>query len=207
MDSAVALLAILGAGYCAWLYANSVSYRRLMTRSRRGILRKRLDIAFGRKLLGMFPRSENRGETLAQNCLLLEIIVLGLDAGLSIENCLRLGGRYGRGAAARIISALLAELEVGESRSLALRRASTAAGDGEIQVVLRSLHKAQRAGAGVKTAARAALAEARRDAQVASRQALLKAPIKMLFPLVGLILPSLMLILLAPAALRVLASD
>ena len=206
MGSTLALLAILAAGYCAWLCTNSPGYRRFIVRSRHGIVRRRLNRPFGRKFLSLLSHPEKRGETLAQNCLLLEIIVLGLDGGLSIENCLRLGSRYGRGETARIISALLAELQVGESRSLALRRASDAAGDGEIQVVLRSLYKAQRAGAGVKTAARTALAQSRRDAEVAARQALLKAPIKMLFPLVGLILPSLMLVLLAPAALRVLAS-
>lgn len=204
MGRTAALLAILGAASCAWLTVKSAGSRRLISRSRSSVLRHGTRMSTALNLFHRLSGFSKRDETLAQNCLLLEIVVLGLDAGLSIESCLRLGTRYGKGEAAVVIKSLLAELQLGESRARALRRASAEVGEGEIRVVLRSLYKAQKAGAGVKRAARIALAQATRDGQTAAREALLKAPIKMLFPLVGLILPSLMLVLLAPAVLRML---
>lgn len=204
MGRVAALLAILGAASCAWLTVESAGIRRVVARSRSSAVRHGAGQPAPLKLSHRLSQLTRRDETPAQNCLVLEIIVLGLDAGLSIESCLRLGAHYGRGEVATVIGALLAELRVGESRSRVLKRASAGVGEGELKAVLRSLYRAQKAGAGVNKAARSALAQAMRDEQSAARQALLKAPIKMLFPLVGLILPSLMIVLLAPAVLRML---
>ena len=134
--------------------------------------------------------------------LLLDALVLALEAGMSFELAVR-GIAAGGGSAAGLASGIAVDLALGRGRDRALERFAETCG-GEARRVAAMLVVAQRLGAPLARAlavqADALRAERRRAAEARAR----RLPVLILFPLTLCILPALLILFLGPPVLSFL---
>lgn len=133
----------------------------------------------------------------------LDLIVVSVEAGLSFD-----------GAMSRVVSNIggelcdefaksLKEIKMGIERKVALRNMSERCDVRELSTFITSLIQADELGVSLSRVLRIESANLRERRRQLSREKAMKAPIKMLFPLVFFILPSLFIIILGPAVVRI----
>lgn len=131
--------------------------------------------------------------------LLLDALVLALEAGMSFDGAL-VGIAGSGGPASELASALAADLALGRGRAAALARFGAERGE-EAQRVAAMLLVAQRLGAPLAQAlavhAEALRLERRRRAEARAR----RLPVLILFPLTLCVLPALLVLFLGPPLL------
>jgi tight adherence protein C len=158
-----------------------------------GLLRRLRDRRRRRALAHAFPD-------------LLDLLVVCLEAGLGIDAAIaRVSddmALYAPELAAELEQVSL-ELRAGAGRQAALRAMAQRTGLHELQALAAVLAQAERFGTGVAAALRQHAAELRlRRRQLAEERAA-RLALKLLFPLIFCIFPSLLLVLLGPAAIQV----
>jgi len=131
----------------------------------------------------------------------LDLLAVSVEAGLGFD-----------GAVARLTEALtgplidefnltLSEMRVGESRPVALRRLSDRAQVPELSAFTRALIQADSLGISLGRILRIQAADTRERRQAMAEERAMKAPIKMLFPTVLFIFPSMFIVTIGPAFL------
>ncbi len=137
---------------------------------------------------------------------LLDLLVVCLEAGLGIDAAIaRVSADMALHAPelAAELEQVSLELRAGAGRQAALRAMAQRTGLHELQALAAVLAQAERFGTGVATALRQHAAELRlRRRQLAEERAA-RLALKLLFPLIFCIFPSLLLVLLGPAAIQV----
>lgn len=137
---------------------------------------------------------------------LLDLLVVCLEAGLGIDAAIaRVSTDMALHAPelAAELEQVSLELRAGAGRQTALRAMAQRTGLQELQALAAVLAQAERFGTGVATALRQHAAELRlRRRQLAEERAA-RLALKLLFPLIFCIFPSLLLVLLGPAAIQV----
>ena len=134
----------------------------------------------------------------------LDLITVSVEAGLSFD-----------GAMARVISNIsgelcdefaksLKEVKMGIERKVALKNMSDRCDVGELSTFITSLIQADELGVSLSRVLRIESANLREHRRQASREKAMKAPIKMLFPLVFFIFPSIFIIILGPAVIKMI---
>lgn len=134
----------------------------------------------------------------------LDLITVSVEAGLSFD-----------GAMARVISNIsgelcdefaksLKEIRMGIERKTALRNMSDRCDVKELSMLITSLIQADELGVSLSRVLRIESANLREHRKQVSREKAMKAPIKMLFPLVFFIFPSIFIIVLGPAVIRMI---
>lgn len=136
----------------------------------------------------------------------LDLLVVCLEAGLGIDAAIaRVSADMALHAPelAAELEQVSLELRAGAGRQAALRAMAQRTGLHELQALAAVLAQAERFGTGVATALRQHAAELRlRRRQLAEERAA-RLALKLLFPLIFCIFPSLLLVLLGPAAIQV----
>lgn len=137
---------------------------------------------------------------------LLDLLVVCLEAGLSMDAAIaRVSADmalYAPELAAELEQASL-ELRAGAGRQAALRAMAQRTGLSELQALAAVLAQAERFGTGVAASLRQHAVELRlRRRQLAEERAA-RLALKLLFPLIFCIFPSLLLVLLGPASIQV----
>jgi len=134
----------------------------------------------------------------------LDLITVSVEAGLSFD-----------GAMARVIvnisgelcdefSKTLKEIRMGIQRKVALKNMGQRCEVKELSMLLTSLIQADDLGVGLANVLRIESAGLREHRTQVAREASMKAPIKMLFPLIFFIFPSIFIIILGPAFIKIL---
>jgi len=134
----------------------------------------------------------------------LDLITVSVEAGLSFD-----------GAMARVIvnisgelcdefSKTLKEIRMGIQRKVALKNMGQRCEVKELSMLLTSLIQADDLGVGLANVLRIESAGLREHRTQVAREAAMKAPIKMLFPLIFFIFPSIFIIILGPAFIKIL---
>ncbi|SHI96139.1 tight adherence protein C [Clostridium cavendishii DSM 21758] len=134
----------------------------------------------------------------------LDLITVSVEAGLSFD-----------GAIARVISNIngdlcdefaksLKEIRMGIERKLALKNMSDRCELKEISMLITSLIQADELGVSLSRVLRIESANLREHRKQVSREKAMKAPIKMLFPLIFFIFPSIFIIILGPAVIKMI---
>jgi len=134
----------------------------------------------------------------------LDLITVSVEAGLSFD-----------GAMARVIvnisgelcdefAKTLKEIRMGIQRKIALKNMSQRCEVKELSTLLTSLIQADDLGVGLANVLRIESAGLREHRTQVAREAAMKAPIKMLFPLIFFIFPSIFIIILGPALIKIL---
>ena len=135
----------------------------------------------------------------------LDLLAVSVEAGLGFDS-----------AVTRLIDSLegplidefnltLSEIRVGESRPEALRKLAERAAVSELSAFTRALIQADTLGISLGRILRIQAADARDKRQLAAEERAMKAPIKMLFPTVLFIFPSMFIVTIGPAFLSLTA--
>jgi len=150
-------------------------------------------------------RIENRKKKILKDLpYTLDLITVSVEAGLSFD-----------GAMARVISNIggelcdefaksLKEIRMGIERKAALKNMSERCDVKELSMFVTSLIQADELGVSLSRVLRIESSNLREHRKQVSREKAMKAPIKMLFPLVLFIFPSIFIIILGPAVIKMI---
>lgn len=137
----------------------------------------------------------------------LDLITASVEAGLTMDGAIaRIVGRPSRGqmALAEELARYLQEIRLGTSRAEALESLGKRCGVADLQSVVAALLQADSLGVGIGTVLRAQSQHLRTRRKQRAQEAAMKAPVKMLFPLVLFIFPSIFIVTLGPAVIRII---
>lgn len=136
---------------------------------------------------------------------MIDFLIVSLEAGLSFDlSLIKVVERF-RGPVAEEFQRAVREMQLGKPRKDALRDLARRVDLEEVSTLVNAVNQAEQLGVGVAGALRvqADLIRDRRQ-QLIEEQAM-KAPVKMLFPLIFLIFPSIFVVILGPAILNLLS--
>lgn len=131
----------------------------------------------------------------------LDLLAVAVRAGLGIDSAIAKVSEVTNGSLADELAVVLTEIRIGESRQNALEHMAQRLEIPEVTALVRSLLQAEQLGVPLADALATRAAEARRRRFLEIEEKAGKAPVKMLFPTVAFIFPSLFVVILAPAAL------
>ena len=128
----------------------------------------------------------------------LDLLTLAIEAGLDFTSALaRIVSKIGNAPLGQEFSLMLHEIQLGKSRSEAMRDFAARCDVQEVRTVVASLVQAEELGSSIGLVLRIQSAQQReRRSQLAEEKAM-KAPVKMLFPMIFILL-ALMVIIAAP---------
>jgi tight adherence protein C len=133
----------------------------------------------------------------------LDQITISVEAGLGFESALARTGRSGKGPLADELLRTLQDVQAGMSRGEALKRLVERVDVDELHHFVLAVVQAESYGIPIAQVLRVQSGELRVRRRQRAEERAQKLPVKILFPLVFCILPSLFIVLLGPAILRV----
>jgi tight adherence protein C len=146
--------------------------------------------------------SQRRRQILRDLPTVMDLLVLSLEAGMGLDRALRLVVHEFRSVLSDELRRVLQDVDLGASRGLAFERMALRVGLEELRSLSRAIVQSEELGVGMV----GVMHSQSHDVRVARRRAAeaeaLRAPIKMLIPLVIFILPTLFMLLLGPVGLR-----
>ncbi|MGC5325420.1 type II secretion system F family protein [Brevibacillus sp. SYSU BS000544] len=129
----------------------------------------------------------------------LDLLTVSLEAGLGFDSALSKLVSKKQGVLSQEFHRCLEEIRLGKTRREALSGVRERVTQEEIKVLISSILQAEKLGIGMVQVLRIQSAEVRDQRKQRAEEEAMKAPIKMLFPLVLFIFPSLFIVLLGPA--------
>ena len=132
----------------------------------------------------------------------LDLLAVSVEAGLGFDAAVvklteQLGGPLGEE-----FTLTLSEMRIGESRQAALKKLADRTGINEISAFTRAIIQADQFGISLGRILRVQAVDTRHRRQLAAEEKAMKAPVKMLFPTVVFIFPSMFIVVLGPAFLN-----
>jgi tight adherence protein C len=134
----------------------------------------------------------------------LDLLAVSVEAGLGFDASITKITEHMDGALSKEFALMLGEIRVGEGRSDALKKMEQRVGAPELSSFVRSIIQADQLGISLGRILRVQAADTRLKRQAAAEEKAMKAPIKMLFPTVLFIFPSMFIVVLGPAILNFL---
>lgn len=136
----------------------------------------------------------------------LDLLTVSVEAGLGFDSAVAKVVEKQTGPLADELRRMLYEIRIGKPRRQALRSLSQRTGVDYLQSFVAAVIQADQLGVSISKVLRIQSNEIRRQRRQKAEEAAMKAPIKMLIPLVGLVFPALFIILLGPALLSFISS-
>jgi len=136
----------------------------------------------------------------------LDLITVSVEAGLGLDAALAKVVEKTRGPLRDEFGRVLQEVGLGKVRRIALRDMSARVDVGDLTSFMSAIVQADQMGLGVAEVLRAQADEVRLKRRQRAEETAMKAPVKMLFPLVCFIFPAMMTVLLGPAVYRIYES-
>ena len=134
---------------------------------------------------------------------LIDLLVVTIEAGLSFPAAMRLASDRVQGPLGQELRLTLQEQNMGLSTEDALRNFYARAETPGIAIFTRSIIQGQALGVSMGHIMRTIAEEMRKRRKAAAEERAQKAPIKMLFPLVFLIFPTMFVVILLPAIIAI----
>jgi len=134
---------------------------------------------------------------------LIDLLVVTIEAGLSFPAAMRLASDRVQGPLGQELRLTLQEQNMGLTTDEALRNLYARAETPGIGIFTRSIIQGQALGVSMGHIMRTIAEEMRKRRKAAAEERAQKAPIKMLFPLVFLIFPTMFVIILLPAIIAI----
>jgi tight adherence protein C len=134
----------------------------------------------------------------------LDLLAVSVEAGLGFDGAVTKLTEHMDGPLVEEFGLMLSEIRVGEGRTVALRKMATRVDASELSTVVRAVIQADQLGISLGRILRVQATDTRLRRQAAAEEKAMKAPIKMLFPTVLFIFPSLFIVVLGPAMLNIL---
>lgn len=135
---------------------------------------------------------------------ILDLLTVSLEAGLGFDSAIGKVVTKKNGVLSSEFHRCLEEMRLGKTRREALRGIRDRLAVEEISLLISSILQAEKLGIGMVQVLRVQSAEVREQRKQRAEEEAMKAPIKMLFPLVLFIFPSLFIVLLGPAVIEFL---
>ena len=133
----------------------------------------------------------------------LDLLAVSVEAGMGFDGAIAKLTEHMDGALAEEFGLALGEMRIGESRQDALKKMADRIDTPELSAFVRAIIQADQLGISLGRILRVQAADTRLRRQAAAEEKAMKAPIKMLFPTVMFIFPSMFLVTLGPAFLEI----
>jgi tight adherence protein C len=134
----------------------------------------------------------------------LDLLAVSVEAGLGFAGAVTKLTEHMSGPLIDEFALTLNEIRVGESRQVALKKMAARVDATELSNFVRAVVQAEQLGISLGRILRVQAADTRLRRQAAAEEKAMKAPIKMLFPTVIFIFPSMFIVVLGPAMLTIL---
>jgi tight adherence protein C len=134
---------------------------------------------------------------------LIDLLVVTVEAGLSLSAALQLAGERLRGPLGDELRIVLQEQRMGLTPVQALENMESRCPTPAVESFVRAMMQGQALGVSVGAILRSLALEMRKRRRAHAEQQAQKAPIKMLFPLVFMIFPALFVVILGPAVVSI----
>ncbi|MGZ4417900.1 MAG: type II secretion system F family protein, partial [Gaiellaceae bacterium] len=131
----------------------------------------------------------------------LDLLAVTVEAGLGLYGAIAKVVESTKGPLADEFALCLAEMRVGESSSVALKRLGARTGSSNVRSMARTMIQGEELGISLAKTLRGLADDARRRRQAIAEERAAKAPVKMLFPAALFIFPALFIVILGPAVL------
>jgi len=132
----------------------------------------------------------------------LDLLAVSVEAGLGFDAAVAKVTEQLEGPLGEEFGLTLNEMRVGESRQEALKKLSERTNIPEISAFTRAIIQADQFGISLGRILRVQAVDTRHRRQIAAEEKAMKAPVKMLFPTVAFIFPSMFIVVLGPAFLN-----
>lgn len=133
---------------------------------------------------------------------ILDLLTVSLEAGLGFDSAMNKVVSKKQGVIANEFHRCLEEIRLGKTRREALSGIRDRVEVDEVRSFISSILQAEKLGIGIVQVLRIQSGDVRDQRKQRAEEAAMKAPIKMLFPLVLFIFPSLFIVLLGPAIIQ-----
>jgi tight adherence protein C len=133
---------------------------------------------------------------------ILDLLIVSVEAGLGFDGAISKLADHMDGALTEEFNLALGEMRIGEGRQEALKKMAERCDTPEISSFTRAIIQADQLGISLGRILRVQAADTRLKRQAAAEEKAMKAPIKMLFPLVLFIFPAMFVVILGPALLN-----
>lgn len=147
---------------------------------------------------------QRQEEILKQLPSVLDILTVSVEAGLGFDQAMSRVADKMQGPLADEFNRALHEIQYGSPRATALQRLADRAGVDPVKLFVSAVIQADRLGIGLAQVLRVQSADVRRRRRMDAEERAMKAPVKMLFPLVLFVFPALFVIILGPAFLHIM---
>lgn len=134
----------------------------------------------------------------------LDQMTIAVEAGVGFESAMARAARSGTGPLAQELMRTLQELQVGVSRSQAFRNLADRTGVADVRHFCVAVIQAEAYGVPIAEVLRVQAGEHRLKRRQRAEEQAMKIPVKVIFPLILCILPTLFIILMGPAAIRIM---
>jgi tight adherence protein C len=132
----------------------------------------------------------------------MDLLVLSLEAGMGLDRALRTATAEYRSALSDEIGRVLRDVDLGLSRGEAFQRMADRVDLDDLRSLSRAIVQSEELGVSLVSVMQTQTREVRVSRRRAAEAEALRAPIKMLVPLVVFILPTLFMLLIGPVGLR-----
>jgi tight adherence protein C len=133
----------------------------------------------------------------------LDLLAVSVEAGLGFDAAVAKITEQVEGPLGEEFALTLNEMRIGESRQDALKKLADRTGLPEIAAFSRAIVQADQFGISLGRILRVQAVDTRHRRQLAAEEKAMKAPVKMLFPTVIFIFPSMFIVILGPAFLNI----
>lgn len=134
----------------------------------------------------------------------LDMLYVSVEAGLGFDMALKKVSEQMPGALSDEFNRALEEIQVGRTRADALRNINKRVGVEDLNTFINSIIQAEQLGSNIGNTLRVQSEVMRRKRRQRAEQNAMKAPIKMLFPIVFFIFPALFVVILGPAGINIM---
>jgi tight adherence protein C len=132
----------------------------------------------------------------------LDLLAVSVEAGLGFDGAISKLTEHMEGPLIDEFEFALGEMRIGEGRAEAMKRMADRVPASEMASFVRAVVQADQLGISMGRLLRVQAADTRSKRQDAAEEKAMKAPIKMLFPMVIFIFPAMFLVILGPAFLN-----
>jgi tight adherence protein C len=133
----------------------------------------------------------------------MDLLTISVEAGLGFDAALGQVVRNVPGPLSEEISRMLQEMQIGVSRTEALRHLTDRTEVPELDGFVLSMIQADKYGVGVAKVLRAQATELRQKRRQRAEETAQKVPLKLLFPMIFMVLPAMFIVILGPGIIKI----
>ncbi len=135
---------------------------------------------------------------------MLDLLLVSVEAGLGFDMALKRVTEKMQGELTKEFSRCLEEIRRGKKREEAFRGIVNRTGVQDLSVFITSVIQSEQLGTNIADTLRIQADSMRRKRRQRAEEAAMKAPIKMLFPMIFFILPTMFIVILGPAVINMI---